>query len=230
MPELRTFERRNFVWAIIALLGIAQFIVVIFYVGYNYPEAYKWHRHFISDLGRTVTVKGLDNSVNSQLFANSSLALGVSILPFLLVYPALFESGRLLLRILAVMTAVGLIGIGQTPYDVYFIPHHVALVLWVIPMTILAIALPILVFREGYPSLLLIIFSATLFVAAIAYAAIGSHSGYVIMQKIVVLVSLGWFAILASSVVVVIKWVPSNRQRKIAAQAAWYDRKLRKSR
>jgi threonine/homoserine/homoserine lactone efflux protein len=77
---------------------------------------------------------------------------------------------------------------------------------------------------------MLFVLSAILFFTAIGYAAIGSHSGYVIMQKVVVLISLGWFVILAYSVAVVSKWIPSKRQRVIEAQAEWYDRKLRKSR
>ncbi len=230
MPPTRTLDFRNLVWALVAALGVGQFLVVLRYAASCYPETYQWDSHFISDLGRQVTLEGHDNTVNSRLFAASSFTLGVSLLPFLLVFPSAFQRGRLLLRILAVATVLGLIGIGQTPYDEYFVLHHVALLLWIVPMVVMAIALPILLFREGGSSRHLCTVSGVLFAASIAYASVGSHSGYVIMQKIVVVISLLWFVSLATTVVIVTTWTLSDRQQSLVAQAAWYERKLRQAR
>lgn len=230
MPHTRTLDFRNLSLALVALLGIIQFLGTLYHVASNYPEPYIWHRHFISDLGRTKTSNGSDNTPNSKLFAISSLAMGASMLPFLLVIPFALERGRWFLRILAITTILGLIGIGQTPYDKHFILHHVALMLWIVPMVILAIALPVLVANEGDSPLPLFILSGVLLVSTLIYASIGSHSGYVIVQKIVVVISLAWFAILASTVVMVTRWQPSDLQQIIASQAKKYERKLRKPR
>lgn len=230
MPHTRTLDLRNLSLALVALLGVSQFLGTLYHIAASYPEPYIWHRHFISDLGRTKTASGSDNTPNSKLFAISSLAMGASMLPFLLVFPTAFERGRWLLRILAIMTILGLIGIGQTPYDKYFILHHVCLFLWVVPMVLLAIALPILVASEGDLPLPLFILSGVLLAFTLLYAGIGIRSGYVVVQKIVVCISLAWFAILASTVVMVTKWRPSSLQRKLAKQAEWYERKLQKRR
>lgn len=230
MPHTSTIDLRNLSWAIIALLGVTQFLVTLYYAAQNYPEPYFWHRHFISDLGRTKTSGGFDNRDNSNRFATSSLVLGASMLPFLLVFPSAFESGRGFLRTLALMTVLGLIGIGQTPYDKHFILHHVALLLWIVPMVLLAIALPVLVAKEGGAPLPLFILSGALLAFTLLYASIGSHSGYVVLQKIVIVISLAWFTILTSTFVMVTRWQPSDLQRKLASQAAAYQRKLQKRR
>lgn len=230
MPQTPSLDLRNLGWALVALLGIAQFLVVLYYAASHYPETYEWARHFISDLGRRETAGGLDNTLNSNLFAASTFTMGISLLPFLLVFPAAFQRGQWFLRILAVVTVLGLIGIGQTPYDVYFLAHHVTLAAWIIPMVIMALALPILLlFEQGF-SRTLFAFSGILLAATLAYASIGSHSGYVIMQKIVVLITLGWFVMLVSTVVIVTKWTHSEHQKTLATQAAWYENKLRQSR
>lgn len=230
MPHTQSLDLRNLAWALVALLGLTQFLWTLYFAAANYPEPYIWHRHFISDLGRTKTAGGFDNQDNSNRFAASTLVLGAAMLPFLLTFPAAFESGRWFLRTLALMTVLGLIGIGQTPYDKHFIPHHVALVLWIVPMVILAIALPVLVAKEGGAPLPLFILSGALLAFTLLYASIGSHSGYVVMQKIVIVISLAWFTILTSTVVMVTRWQPSDLQRKLAKQAAWYQRKLQKPR
>jgi hypothetical protein len=230
MPHTCTIDLRNLSLALVALLGVSQFLGTLYHIAASYPEPYIWHRHFISDLGRTKTASGSDNTPNSKLFAISSLAMGASMLPFLLVFPSAFERGRWFLRILAIMTILGLIGIGQTPYDKYFILHHVALFLWVVPMVLLAIALPVLVANEGDLHLPLFILSGVLLIFTLLYAGAGVHSGYVVMQKIVVCISLAWFAILASTVVMVTRWQPSDLQQIIASQAEKYERKLRKPR
>lgn len=230
MPYTPSLDFRNLAWALVALLGLGQFLVVLYCAASFYPETYKWDQNFISDLGCTETAGGLDNTANSRLFAASTCALGFSLLPFLLVFPSAFQRGRLLLRILAVATVLGLIGIGQTPYDKFFIIHHVALVLWIVPMVVMAMALPVLLLNEGRFSRPLFLFAGILLVATLVYACVGSHSGYVILQKIVVAISLGWFVMLASTVLIVTKWTLSERERVLAAQADWYERKLRRSR
>lgn len=228
MPHTSTIDLRNLSWAIIALLGVTQFLATLYFAAQNYPEPYIWHRHFISDLGRTKTSGGFDNHDNSNRFAISSSVMGAAMLPFLLVFPSALRRGRWFLRTLAILTIIGLIGIGQTPYDKHFILHHVALLFWLVPMVLLAIALPVLVAIEGDSPLPLIIVSVALLASTLLYASIGSHSGYVIVQKIVIAISLGWFAILASTFVVVTRWQPSDLQRKLASQAAAYQRKLQK--
>lgn len=230
MPHTASLDFRNLGWAIVAVLGIVQFLAFLFYAASNYPETYEWHRHFISDLGRKTTSGGLDNTDNSNLFATSTMVLGASLLPFLLVFPSTFQRGRLFLRILAVVTVAGLIGIGQTPYDQFFVAHHVALGIWIVPMVIMAIALPFLLLMEHGFSITLFAFSGILLLATVAYASIGLHSGYVIMQKIVVFISLGWFVMLASTVAIVTKWTAPEREKILAEQAASYERKLRQSR
>ncbi len=228
MPQVRVFSVAHFVCALVAFVGIIQFLVTAFYLATHYPEPYQWHLHFISDLGRTVTQKEFDNTKNSRLFGISCLVLGGALLPFLWGYSNLFRRSRWFLRFLAILIIGALIGIGQTPYDQYYVLHHVFLVLWIAPMAILAITLTILIWIEGGSSLILLSMSGLLVATSIIYLSIGSHSGYVILQKIVVLVSVGWMVAVSSMIMFVWHWVPSDRQRAIAVEADWYDRQLQK--
>lgn len=222
MPLQTKVDCRTMIWAYVAASGIGQFVACLIYMASCYPDGYSWHKHFISDLGRTVTLNGIDNSTNSQLFAVSTLVLGAALLPFLILLPTAFNRGTTLLRALGVMTTLGLVGIGQTPYDAHFFSHHAFLFLWIVPMLLMSLALSIVMVLDGCDNASPILMSGVLTAGSIAYACMNSHGGYVVMQKLVVLLSLIWFYVIARSAVVVTKWVPSKRQQLINAQAEKY--------
>lgn len=229
MSSRTSVNHKTLRWALVAVAGICQFLAALFYAAKHYPNGYFWYKHFISDLGRTVTSDGIDNSANTLLFSASSLVLGLMILPFLLVLPTAFTRGGVWLRILGVLTVLGLIGIGQTPYDVYFFAHHAFLFLWIIPMLLMALGLSVVMFLDGCTNLSPFLMSGLLSAGSTAYACMDSHYGFVVMQKLVVFLSLIWFYVMLRSVVVVTKWVPSERQRIIDAQAVWYASRYRRA-
>lgn len=228
MSSRTSVQYRTLGWACVAAAGICQFLAALYYAAKHYPKGYFWYNHFISDLGRTVTVDGIDNSANSLLFSASSVLLGVMLLPFLLVLPATFDRGRVWLRILGLLTVFGLIGIGQTPYDTHFFAHHAFLFLWIVPMLLMALGLSVVMYLEGCTNPSPILMSGLLSAGSTAYACMNSHYGFVVMQKLVVLLSLIWFYVIVRSVVVVTRWVPSERQRIIDAQAVWYASRYRR--
>lgn len=228
MPNTWQINYLNLLSAVVAVAGVFQFTCAVYWAMENYPEPYHWETNFISDLGRIKTVGGLDNSTISNMFRSSTAILGLSLAPFMLVMPDIFSKGRHLLRVLGLLSALGLFGIGQTPYDVHFELHHIALALWIVPMTLMVVVLPVLLKLDGAAPDALIALSVALIFATVLYGCAGFHAGYVLMQKLVVLMSLVWLLVVTITVSIAAKHCKSDRQRLLAKQADWYGKNLRR--
>jgi hypothetical protein len=150
--------------------------------------------NFLSDLGKSKTWSGVDNGPSATLFNTSVICLGVALLPFFAILPTTVARGKTIIRISGTVSAVGLIGIGLTPYDLYFVAHHVALGLWIGPMFILVIAYLIAAAWNDDASFGLIAWTLILAAAIGAYALAGAQGGYVAMQKVTAVVSVVWFS------------------------------------
>lgn len=187
-----------------ACAGLAQFLLALGYAMTHYPGGYSFFGNFLSDLGRTRNWGGEDNLICSMVFNRSIVALGLSLLPFFAFVPSTLGSGARTSWLFALggaVSAAGLIGIGLTPYDVYFVAHHVALVAWLAPMFLLAIIYLALAFESDNASPGLIGCTIALILAVLAYGTVGFHGGYVAMQKVTAVLSIIWFVVLASRIV-----------------------------
>ena len=229
MPQTLQVNYSNLISGVIALAGVVQFAVCVNWSMNHYPGGYHWGEHFISDLGRTKTVLGHDNSLISGVFAQTTLMLGLALMPFMVALPGLFTYGRIPLRILGVLSSIGLIGIGQTPYDLYVELHHASLGLWLVPMAAMVMLLPIFLKIDAAAPDSLIILSVVLLAAIVLYGLAGFRTGYVVIQKVVVVLSIVWLVVVAISATIAAKHTPTNRQRMLADQAEWYSKRLTRS-
>jgi hypothetical protein len=208
-----TFNKVNLVCGLIALLGIAQFIYAVPQAMSVYPGGYSIAHNFLSDLGCTVTSSYLDNSASASIFNRSIIVLGFSLIPFFVVLPTVLGDAHWIIRCSGVLSAMGLIGIGSTPYDRYFVEHFVALGLWITPMLIVVVTFAFSIELGGIASLSLSVCTFLVVSAAGAYALAGSHSGHVIFQKALAILSMFWFFLVFVIVSVsTIQSIPSTRQ------------------
>lgn len=210
-----------------ALVGLAQFLVAVTYAITYYPGGYSFFSDFLSDLGRNATDRASPGV--SRLFNRSIVLLGLSLLPFFALVPSTVDSGGRTSWVFGIggaISAVGLIGIGLTPYDVYTTAHNVALALWLGPMFVLAILYLTLAFGSDNASPGLIACTASLILAVLVYGVAGFHSAYVTMQKVTVLLSIIWFIVLASRVMLTSVTQISTRRQQIEHLADLYVKRL----
>ncbi len=199
------FQARRFrlIVSVVACLGLAQFLLSLAYAIAYYPGGYSFFGNFLSDLGRTRTWAGSDNQLCSLLFNRAIVVLGLSLLPFFAFVPSTLGTGKRIPWVFALggaLSSTGLIGIGLTPYDVFFIFHHIALAVWLAPMFLLAVIYLLLAFDSDNASIGLIVCTVALILAVLGYASVGFHLGYVAMQKVTAVLSVIWFSVLANRI------------------------------
>jgi hypothetical membrane protein len=127
----------------VSCFGVVQFLCLCTLAALLYPggtllerstTGYSFSENFLSDLGRTDSWSNKPNARAATLFNGAVVVLGVSIVPFFLCLPLHAPDRSHLLWVAAAFglgSAVALVGIGLTPYDVYFGAHHTALFFWV---------------------------------------------------------------------------------------------------
>lgn len=62
MPQTLQIRYSTLACALVAAAGITQFVACILWAVEHFPGGYRWEQHFVSDLGRTTTIMGLDNT------------------------------------------------------------------------------------------------------------------------------------------------------------------------
>lgn len=200
-------NRTNLLFGLVACLGIGQFLGATWIAMRSYPSAtsgtesgYKITGHFLSDLGSTKTTDGLKNADSAVMFNRSVIGLGIALMPFFGVLGSRCPSVGWLIRACGAFSATGLIGIGLTPYDVYFTAHHVALALWLVPMIVAMTAYFISAALQEEASTSLWVATSAIVIAALGYAFVGSRDGYIVMQKLLSAASIAWFLLVFVSV------------------------------
>lgn len=123
------------------MAGCIQFVVLTIIAMLLYPggkhgnidtTGYDFLENFFSDLGGTVTPTNLPNPVSSILFFVALLAIGVMVMPFLLVVPSLFTASKVSRNIAWLGTVAGLIsaaafiGVAFTPWNLYMLEHVIS--------------------------------------------------------------------------------------------------------
>ncbi|MBN2291889.1 MAG: hypothetical protein JXM70_05655 [Pirellulales bacterium] len=222
------FNRINTVFGLVALLGIFQFWRSICWAIANYPGGYSLTNNFLSDLGRLTTLSGMDNSQCASVFSRSVVILAVSLIPFFAVMPGVFDSGRWILRVSGILSAIGLIGIGLTPYDRYFFAHHVALGLWIIPMLVTVVTFFVCAQSSGAASRVLSIGTLLVVLAICGYAFAGEHTAYVVFQKALAVIAVVWLCVVFATVSVSTVYAVTSRRLLAEKQARKYIQRIQK--
>ncbi len=235
---------------VVAVLSTVQFVVCTSLAMAAYPGGdfrnpspdspsirYDWNHNWLSDLGRSKTWSGKLNSVSALYFNTSIIVLGAGLLVFFAIFHRSVEEDKatsILMQACGAIASMGLIALGLTPVDLAYHSHLVALAAWVVPMPVMAFVFAFQCFRSaGYvgsiAGLIAFAMAVVLFVSIVFYAGAGSPSGYVVMQKIVVAISLVWFLLLALRVsLATIEIVTLSRLQKINQQAERYAARLQK--
>ena len=197
----------------IAVLGLLQFIQGIQAAIVAYPGGFWLFEQYLSDLGQTVNVK------SSAIFRRSLVLLGLSLVPAFLSVKNLNGEPDQASRFLGVVSCLGLIGIGVTPYDRFYALHIAALLLWICPMTALAIVRIPMSWQSGRIGRLSVLVTLALSVSVAAYGLLAKTGSAPFAQKIVIFASLAWIAELIRQMVlmavVVVRSAIDRRARSV---------------
>jgi hypothetical protein len=226
------FSRLHLLVSVTALLGIAQFLVGVAMAVRCYPpgiqkQGYSVCDNFLSDLGCSQTRWREDNSVSATIFNRSAIILGVSLIPFFAVLPTTVIAFRKLIWFSGVLSALGLIGIGLTPYDLYFAAHMTTLGVWLVSMFVLFAGHLIASSRNEPPSFAQTACTVLLLLAILAYALAGTRTECVILQKLTVSVAILWFFMIGRSVAGAMIRIASSRFHLAERQAERYMETIR---
>ena len=235
---------------IVALVSTIQFAIgttlaMAAYPGGDYRDlrvdapshGYDWNHNWLSDLGRSKTWTGKLNTVSARYFNGSIIGLGVGLLIFFGIFHRAVDEEKAsawFMQACGALASMGLIALGLTPVDLAYHAHLTALAAWVVPMPLMAIVVAYQCFRSaGFMGIaagtIAAAMALVLTVAIVCYAAAGSPSGYVVMQKIVVAISIVWFLLLALRVsFATIEIVTLSRLQQINRQAESYSERLQK--
>ena len=238
----------------VSCFGVIQFILLCLWATAAYPGGtivehntvgYSFSENFLSDLGRSVAWCGESNGTAELLFTTGMVVLGLSIIPFFLFLPLHAPDRSTVLWAAAVSgigSALALIWIGLTPYDLYFESHHTALFFWIVCLLATVILHSWALFSSeecpsGYAFLSLAVAGMIgLYLLRgmefVLTAATGSASdalaSFATMQKYVVLGAVGWYLIFGIRMVLTTDFRPTRRDATsdyMAEQfAAWLKR------
>ena len=205
-------NRLNLVCGLLALVGIAHFFYAVVAAMSVFPGGYLNTENFLSDLGRSVTLNNQDNSASAAIFNRAAILLGSTLVLFFAVMPAVLEKRAWLVRGFGVMSALGLIGIGLTPYDLYFAEHMLALGLWMIPLLGTVIVFAVSVDLDHKGSAILLLCTLLVVFAAGAYVFASDFNGHVVFQKVLVVAAAVWFCLVLVLVSIsTVQSIPSTR-------------------
>jgi hypothetical membrane protein len=225
------FGDRSTLCGFIAALGILQFLGAVIYTARVYPGGYEITEYFLSDLGRMRTPAGLDNSFCARVFNWSVILLGISLLPSFAVMAAWPVEGQLVPGISGLVSCLGLMGIGATPYDVHLSEHLLALAVWFFSTLLLVISFFRAADLSRWASILLGVVTSCIVAAAWKYGAAQQHSDRVVYQKILVATCVGWFVyVLFIICISKVRSLPSHRERQERLAAAYLSKLEREHR
>lgn len=231
---------------LVGILGIAQFVFCThramgLYAGGNVVDHswpnYDWNRNWLSDLGRHVSWSKQNNDSSAMYFNSSVILLGISLGIFFGTIAMSVEEldvPTIVMQGTGFVSCLGLIAIGCTPVDIYYTEHLIGLAVWIVPIPIMATLFAIQCLRTagavGWVAGAIASVAAMILIAAIfAYAAAGSPTGYVVMQKIVVSIAILWFLLICLRVAMAaVETVTLTRREKMALQVDRYASRLEK--
>ena len=130
---------RNWSYILVMIIPIQYAIFIsasmLFYAGgsLNNPDAqgYSLATNFLSDLGRTRGYSGKSNTISSIFFTIVYSLFGILLIPFLISVTHFFEENQSEKRLsklgtfFGIISAITLIGIAFTPWDIYTVAHGI---------------------------------------------------------------------------------------------------------
>ena len=181
-------------WLIITLglaaLGIVQYLIANAVAMMYFPEGYSFAGNFLSDLGRST-------HDFSDLYNFSLIFLGIGLFPVFLTLMLVDPNDSFSMKLAAGfggLSAAGLVGLGLTPIDKFFVLHHVALGVWLFPMFYMAIVFFYGASRSHYVGIGFLSASLLMVVIMLAVLLRTDSTGYQVMQKMIVACGLVWLA------------------------------------
>lgn len=130
-----------------------------------HTHGYQFFINFFSDLGQTRTQTGATNYPSMILFTSAMATVGAGLAVFFVAFRKFFAGKpstvwakrvSLAATVVGVISAICFIGVGATPYNLFF-PEHQAFVQWAFRSLLLAVILEVIAMRgaRGIPSSLL---------------------------------------------------------------------------
>ncbi len=187
--------------SLIACLGVLQFVVLLGAAILLYPGGtltdrttvgYSLSGNYLSDLGRIEAWSGVRNSSRIP-FTFAMCGLGISLAPLLVMFPRTRERGHLAVVLSGFSACAGLIGLGLTPYDRYFGMHHVFLVFFLASM--LAMLVACWIGQQKEDNLWFTGGTLVLGGTIVSYALAGSHSRFIVTQKLTAGLAVVWILV-----------------------------------
>jgi len=218
----------------VSCFGVAQFLCLSILAMQSYPggtmvnpetPGYSFSENFLSDLGMTLSWSLKPNGTASLLFNTAVVVLGFSIIPFFLFLPTHASDQWESLRIAAafgVISALALVAIGLSPFDVHPGGHVAALVLWVMSLSSAAVLHFGALCGSKKCSPLLAVLSLGLVMAICLYMVDGSA----IVQKCLVLCALVWYMVFGVRMARTTELRPPERDDPLDRVAEAYLRRL----
>lgn len=149
----------------VAFTTMAMFLYPGGTVPVAHTHGYQFFINFFSDLGQTRTQTGATNYPSMLLFSSAMAIVGSGLVVFFIAFARFFASKpaatwarrvNLVATIVGVTAALCFIGIGATPYNLFYMEHQ-AFVQWAFRSLLLAVILETIAIRgsQGIPTSLL---------------------------------------------------------------------------
>lgn len=149
----------------IAFTTTAMFLYPGGAVPIAHTHGYQFFINFFSDLGQTRTQAGVTNYPSMILFTSAMASVGVGLGVFFIAFAKFFASKpatvwarrvNIAATVVGLIAAICFIGIGATPYNLFFLEHQ-AFVQWAFRSLLLAVILEVIAIRgaKGIPASLL---------------------------------------------------------------------------
>ena len=176
-----------------AVLGVLQFIVCVIVALNYYPEPFSLADNLITDLGKDANDYGM-------IFNISVIFMGVLLIPLFGMLPAIetrSSHSKYAVAISGIGSCLGLVLLGLLPNDIYFIEHVVALMLWAMPTVIAIMAFFYLVSNNPNMSTWFIATCLGVVIVTLILLFGSMSDNFKVLQRILLMYSLVWFAFLA---------------------------------
>lgn len=238
------FDRILMSAVVLAIFGIAQFLVAMptamrHYAGGTLTSrtsvGYSWSQNWLSDLGRVSAWSGKDNAVARKYFSSSVILLGCTLAFFFVATlraAEVFSFSAVVTSSAGLLSSLGLVGIGLTPFDVMHELHIFCLLMWILPMLGAAATVSYQAIRAGGVIATTIpVASLVLLLGVLAYGFSTASTHVMAMQKLAVLLSIAWLILLIGRVGLAAVYIVSavqSRSRIANMQASKYMNRIQR--
>jgi hypothetical membrane protein len=172
----------------LAIIGVLHFLGSTAVAMAHFPEGYSFEVNFLSDLGRS-------SMKYSDWYNFTLILLGVSLYPLFLTLILVDPRDSLSMKLAAgfgMLSATGLIGLGMTPIDKFFVLHYLALGVWLFPMFYTVITFYYGAARSSLAGVGFIALSLLMVVTMLIVLLRTEVSSFQILQKIIVVCGIVW--------------------------------------